>query len=128
MGYTMGKDMSSTMVGHDMSSTMMGSNMGKMMRQNKYQITPSWSETMMGNNVDKTVKSKTSPPMDNTQMGAPMLQAMWGHNMDNTMMGAPMVQTMLGHNNMDKNMMFNMFGFPMMGHPTYTNMMGRDMS
>merc|ERR1711923_565209 len=43
-------------------------------------------------------------------------------------MGAPMVQTMLGHNNMDKNMRFNMFGFPMMGHNMYTNMMDGDMS
>merc|ERR1712020_334117 len=25
-------------------------------------------------------------------------------------------------------MRFNIFGFPMMGHPTYTNMMGRDLS
>merc|ERR1711973_210817 len=104
--------MSSDMMGHDMSSP----DMGKMMRQNKYQIVPSWDETVMGHN------------MDNTKMGAPMVQAMLGHSMDKTMMGAPMVQTMLGHNNMDKNMRFNMFGFPMMGHPTYTNMMGRDMS
>merc|ERR1719249_529779 len=103
-------------MGHDMSSP----NMGKMMRQNKYQIVPSWDETVMGNNVDKTMmghnmhKAKMGNNMDKTQMG---------HNMDNTKMGAPMVQTMLGHNNMDKNMRFNMFGFPMMGHPTYTNMM-----
>jgi len=137
--YTMGKDMSSTMMGHDMSSP----NMGKMMRQNKYQIVPSWDETMMGNNVDKTMmghnmhkaktgnnmdKTQMGHNMDNTKMGAPMVQAMLGHSMDKTMMGAPMVQTMLGHNNMDKNMRFNMFGFPMMGHPTYTNMMGRDLS
>merc|ERR1711963_1017218 len=104
--YSMGKDMSSTMMGHDLSSPMIGSNMGKMMRQNKYQIVPSWDETMMGNNVD------------------------------NTMMGEPMVQTMLGHNNKDINITGStgtrttlVFPwFPMMGHPTYTNMMGRDMS
>merc|ERR1711973_189473 len=140
--------MSSDMMGHDMSSP----NMGKMMRQNKYQIVPSWDETvmehnmdntMMGNNVDKTImghnmhkakmgnnmdKTQMGHNMDNTKMGAPMVQAMLGHSMDKTMMGAPMVQTMLGHNNMDKNMRFNIFGFPMMGHPTYTNMMGRDLS
>jgi len=147
--YTMGQDMSSTMMGHDMSSP----NMGKMMRQNKYQIVPSWDETvmehnmdktMMGNNVDKTMmghnmhkaktgnnmdKTQMGHNMDNTNMGAPMVQAMLGHNMDKTMMGSPMVQTMLGHNNMvPQNTRFNMFGFPMMGHGTYTNMMGRDMS
>merc|ERR1719167_1977253 len=128
--YTMGKDMSSTMMGHDMSSP----NMGKMMRQNKYQIVPSWDKTMMGHNMHKAKmgnnmdKTQMGHNMDNTKMGAPMVQAMLGHSMDKTMMGAPMVQTMLGHNNMDKNMRFNMFGFPMMGHPTYTNMMGRDMS
>merc|ERR1712038_1646476 len=111
--YTMGQDMSSTMMGHDMSSP----NMGKMMRQNKYQIVPSWDETMTQHN------------MDNTNMGAPMVQAMLGHNMDKTMMGSPMVQTMVGHNNMvPQNTRLNMFGFPMMGHGTYTNMMGRDMS
>merc|ERR1719300_392977 len=43
-------------------------------------------------------------------------------------MGAPMVQTMLGHNNMDKNIRYNMFGLPGMGHRTYTSMMGGDMS
>merc|ERR1712113_953227 len=54
--------------------------------------------------------------------------AMLGHNMDKTMMGSPMVQTMLGHNNMvPQNTRFNMFGFPMMGHGTYTNMMGNNM-
>merc|ERR1711973_1017493 len=121
--YTMGKDMSFTMMGHDMSSP----NMGKMMRQNKYQIVPSWDETvmehnmdntMMGNNVDKTMMGHNmhKAKMDNNKMGAPMVQAMLGHSMDKTMMGAPMVQTMdktmmgapmvqtmLGHNNMDKN-------------------------
>merc|ERR1712038_1826357 len=62
-------------------------------------------------------------------LGHNMDQAMLGHNMDKTMMGSPMVQTMLGHNNMvPQNTRFNMFGFPMMGHGTYTNMMGRDMS
>merc|ERR1712156_644233 len=146
--------MSSDMMGHDMSSP----NMGKMMRQNKYQIVPSWDETVMehnmdntmiGNNVDKTImghnmhkaktgnnmdKTQMGHNMDNTNMGAPMVQAMLGHNMDKTIMGSPMVQTMLGHNNMVHNNMvpqntrFNMFGFPMMGHGTYTNMMGRDMS
>merc|ERR1712156_1373004 len=132
--------MSSDMMGRDMSSN----NMGKMMRQNKYQIVPSWDETVMehnmdntmiGNNVDKTImghnmhKAKMGNNMDKTQMG---------HNMDNTNMGAPMVQAMLGHNMVHNNMVhnnmvpqntrFNMFGFPMMGHGTYTNMMGRDMS
>merc|ERR1719394_331183 len=48
--------------------------------------------------------------------------------MVSTMMGAPLFQAMLGHNNMDKNIRYNMFGFPLMGHNTYTNMMGRDMS
>merc|ERR1711963_1329709 len=150
--YSMGKDMSSTMMGHDLSSPMIGSNMGKMMRQNKYQIVPSWDETMMGNNVDKTMMGrnvgKTSQPMvppppqpnvgnnmDKTMMGVPlvMLGPMLGHN-DNTMMGGPinMVQhvghnNMLGHN-MDKKGSTLVFGFPGMGHRTYTNMMGRDMA
>merc|ERR1711973_741473 len=122
--YTMGKDMSSTMMGHDMSSP----NMGKMMMGNnvdKTMMGHNMHKAKMGNNMDKTQMGHN---MDNTKMGAPMVQAMLGHSMDKTMMGAPMVQTMLGHNNMDKNMRFNMFGFPMMGHPTYTNMMGRDMS
>merc|ERR1711963_1320078 len=147
------KYMSSDMMGRDMSSPMIGSNMGKMMRQNKYQIVPSWDETMMGNNVDKTMigrnEGKTSQPMvpppppansghnlDKTMTGAAMVQTMLGHNMDNTMMGEPMVQTMLGHNNKDINITGStgtrttlVFPwFPMMGHPTYTNMMGRDMS
>merc|ERR1719357_1092362 len=101
------------MMGHDISSP----NMGKMMRQNKYQIVPSWDETVTEHNMHK---AKTGNNMDNTQMG---------HNMDNTKMGAPMVQTMLGHNNMvPQTTRFNMFGFPMMGHGTYTNMMGRDMA
>merc|ERR1719422_346444 len=86
--------------------------------------------------------------MDKTMMGAPMVMApmlvpMLGQKMDNTIMGAPinMVQTsghnnmvwsghnnMLGHN-MDKNRGSTLvFGFPGMGHRTYTNMMGRDMS
>merc|ERR1711963_200817 len=167
----MGRDMSSNMMvnnamgqkmytmGKDMSSPMIGSNMGKMMRQNMYQIVPSWDEPMediagnVGNNMDKTMMGagmvqnmghnmmghnmdknmmdnnvdKTSQPMpmediagnvgnnmDNTMMGAPMVQNMghnmMGHNMDKTMMGAGMVQNM-GHNmmghNMDKNMMDN---------------------
>merc|ERR1712156_1116396 len=129
--YTMGQDMSSTMMGHDMSSP----NMGKMMRQNKYQIVPSWDETMTQHNMDKAMtgnnmdNTQMGHNMDNTKMGAPMVQAMLGHNMDKTMMGSPMVQTMLGHNNMvPQTTRFNMFGFPMMGHGTYTNMMGRDMS
>merc|ERR1719295_886174 len=145
--YTMGKDMSSTMMGHDTSSTIMGSNMGKMMGHNMYEIVPSWDETMKGDNLKKTMLGhnvgKTSQPitansennMDKTMMGAPMVQIMLGHNMDNTMMGAPMVQTMLGHNNMDNNIRGSsgtrstlVFGFPMMGHNTYTSMMGRGMS
>merc|ERR1712027_240914 len=95
------------------------------MRQNKYQIVPSWDETVMEHNMDKTMmghnmhKAKMGNNMDKTQMG---------HNMDNTKMGAPMVQAMLGHNNMDKNTRFNIFGFPMMGHGMYTNMVSRDMS
>merc|ERR1712156_883832 len=114
--------MSSDMMGRDMSSN----NMGKMMRQNKYQIVPSWDETVMEHNMDNTMIGNN---MDKTIMGAPMVQAMLGHNMDKTMMGSPMVQTMLGHNNMvPQNTRLNMFGFPMMGHGTYTNMMGRDMS
>merc|ERR1711963_82431 len=110
------------------------------MRQNKYQIVPSWDDimdvqkTMMGNNVDKTMMGrnvgKTSQPMvppppqpnvgnnmDKTMMGVPlvMLGPMLGHN-DNTMMGGPinMVQH-VGHNNM-------------MGNNMYSNMMGRDMA
>merc|ERR1719204_1026348 len=55
----MGRNMSSNMMvdnamgqkmytmGKDMSSPMIGSNMGKMMRQNMYQIVPSWDETPM---------------------------------------------------------------------------------
>merc|ERR1719510_90601 len=46
-----------------------------------------------------------------------------------------MVQTMVGNNNMighnmDRNISGStlVFGFPGMGHPTYTSMMGRDMS
>merc|ERR1719295_2302315 len=46
-----------------------------------------------------------------------------------------MVQTMLGHNNMDNNIRGSsgtrstlVFGLPMRGHNTYTNMMGGDMS
>merc|ERR1719474_1994544 len=63
---------------------------------------------MMGNNVDKT---------------------MMGHNMHKAKTGNNMDKTMLGHNMMvPQNTRFNMFGFPMMGHGTYTNMMGRDMS
>merc|ERR1719295_2473567 len=90
--YTMGKDMSSTMMGHDMSSPMIGSNMGKMMRQNKYQIVPSWDETLMGNNVGKT----SQPVGDNNAANV-------GNNMDNTVMGAPIGSTMLGHNNVGNN-------------------------
>merc|ERR1712038_1603040 len=82
-------DMSSAMMGHDMSSP----NMGKMMRQNKYQIVPSWDETVMEHNMDKTM------------MGNNVDKAIMGHNMDKTMMGSPMVQTMLGHNNMVHNNM-----------------------
>merc|ERR1712002_1209781 len=61
---------------------------------------------------------------------------MMGHNMDKTMMGAPMVQNM-GHNNKITGFGnaqhitmfgFPMFGSPMMGQKSYTNMMGRDMS
>merc|ERR1711992_33894 len=73
---------------------------------------------------------------------APMLAPMLGHKMDNTFMGAPinMVQTSghnnmvwSGHNNMlghsmDKKGSTLVFGFPGMGHRTYTSMMGRDMS
>merc|ERR1719336_6077 len=75
---------------------------------------------MMGHNVGKT----SQPITANSE-----------NNMDNTMMGAPMVQTMLGHNNMDNNIRGSsgtrstlVFGLPMMGHKTYTNMMGGDMS
>merc|ERR1711963_322909 len=141
--YSMGKDMSSTMMGHVLSSPMIGSNMGKMMRQNKYQIVPSWDDimdvqkTMMGNNVGKTSQPMVPPPpqpnvgnnMDKTMMGVPlvMLGPMLGHN-DNTMMGGPinMVQhvghnNMLGHN-MDKKGSTLVFGFPGMGHRTYTSM------
>merc|ERR1719334_1587752 len=157
----MGRDMSSNMMvnnamgqkmytmGKDMSSPMIGSNMGKMMRQNMYQIVPSWDEPM------EDIAGNVGNNMDNTMMGAPMVQNMghnmMGHNMDKTMMGAGMVQNM-GHNmmghNMDKTMMgapmvlnmgannkitgfhfgFPMFGSPMMGQKSYTNMMGRDMS
>merc|ERR1719357_1017982 len=116
------------MMGHDISSP----NMGKMMRQNKYQIVPSWDETMMGHNMHK---AKTGNNMDKTQMG---------HNMDNTIMGAPMVQAMLGHN-MDSNMMgrdmatnlvdqdmpSHMMDRSMMGSQdmyTNANLMGRDMN
>merc|ERR1712117_80589 len=120
--YSMGKDMPSTMMGHDLSSPMIGSNMGKMMRQNKYQIVPSWDET--------EVLGKTSQPMV-----PPPPQPNVGNNMDKTMMGAPMVQTMVGNNNMighnmDRNIRDStlVFGFPGMGHRTYTSMMGRDMS
>merc|ERR1711963_862554 len=103
--YTMGKDMSSPMI---------GSNMGKMMRQNMYQIVPSWDEPMedIAGNV--------------------------GNNMDNTMMGAPMVLNMgannkitgfnIGHGQHPTLFGFPMFGSPMMGQKSYTNMMGRDMS
>merc|ERR1711963_706819 len=116
----MGRDMSSNMMvnnamgqkmytmGKDMSSPMIGSNMGKMMRQNMYQIVPSWDESM------EDIAGNVGHNMDNTMMGAPMVQNMghnmMGHNMDKTMMGAGMVQNM-GHNmmghNMDKNMMDN---------------------
>merc|ERR1719381_312129 len=59
--------------------------------------------------------------------------------MDNAIMGdgpnINMFQTWSGHNNMlghnmDKNIRVSplVFGFPMMGHNTYTSMMGRDMS
>merc|ERR1711963_1041256 len=186
----MGRDMSSNMMvnnamgqkmytmGKDMSSPMIGSNMGKMMRQNMYQIVPSWDEpmediagnvgnnmdntmmgapmvqnmghNMMGHNMDKTMMDnnvdKTSQPMpmediagnvgnnmDNTMMGAGMVQNMghnmMGHNMDKTMMGAPMVLNM-GANNKITGFQFGfpMFGSPMMGQKSYTNMMGRDMS
>merc|ERR1711973_821247 len=109
--YTMGKDMSSTMMGHDMSSP----NMGKMMRQNKYQIVPSWDETVMEHNMDKTMMGNN---MDKTQMG---------HNMDNTKMGAPMVQAMMGHPTYT-NMMGRDLSSSMMGNNMYSNMMGRDMA
>merc|ERR1711963_1133264 len=109
------------------------------MRQNKYQIVPSWDDimdvqkTMMGNNVDKTMMGrnvgKTSQPMV-----PPPPQPNVGNNKDKTMMGGPinMVQhvghnNMLGHN-MDKKGSTLVFGFPGMGHRTYTSMMGRDMS
>merc|ERR1719245_2993422 len=113
--YTMGKDMSSPMI---------GSNMGKMMRQNMYQIVPSWDETPM-----EDVAGNVGNNMDNTMMGAGMVQNMGhnmiGHNMDKTMMGAGMVQNM-GHNMMGHNMDKTMMGAPMvqnMGH----NMMGHNM-
>merc|ERR1719385_434606 len=130
----MGRDMSSNMMvnnamgqkmytmGKDMSSPMIGSNMGKMMRQNMYQIVPSWDETTMGNNVGQTSQPMVPPPP----------QPNVGNNMDKTMMGAPMFHVHnMGHNN--KNTGFNMFWFPMFGSPMmgqkpYTNMMGRDMS
>merc|ERR1719295_2258078 len=56
--------------------------------------------------------------MDNTKMGAPMVQAMLGHSRDKTMMGAPMVQNMLGRD----------MSSSMMGNNMYSNMMGRDMA
>merc|ERR1711951_155791 len=94
-----------------------------------YEIVPSWDETMKGDNLKKTMLGhnvgKTSQP----------ITANSENNMDNTMMGTPMVQTMLGHNNMDNNIRGSsgtrstlVFGFPMMGHNTYTSMMGRGMS
>merc|ERR1711884_57236 len=124
---------------------MIGSNMGKMMRQNKYQIVPSWDETMMSNNVGKTSQPMVPPPpqpnvgnnMDKTMMGAPMVhvQAPIMHNMDNLHHSPINMVQHVGHNNMllhdmDKNIRGStlVFGFPGMGHRTYTNMMDGDMS
>merc|ERR1711963_975476 len=63
---------------------------------------------------------------------------MMGHNMDKTMMGAGMVLNMgannkitgfnIGHGQHPTLFGFPMFGSPMMGQKSYTNMMGRDMS
>merc|ERR1712027_93574 len=101
--------------------------MGKMMRQNMYQIVPSWDEPM------EDIAGNVGNNMDNTMMGAPMVQNMghnmMGHNMDKTMMGAGMVQNMGANNKITG---FNMFGFPMFGSPmmgqkSYTNMMGQKM-
>merc|ERR1712027_26540 len=73
--------------------------------------------------------------MGSQPMVPPPPQPNVGNNMDKTMMGGPMVQTMGGNNNMighnmDRNIRGStlVFGFPGMGHRTYTSMMGRDMS
>jgi len=148
MGAPMVQNMGHNMMGHNMDKTMMGAGMVQNMGHNM--MGHNMDKNMMDNNVDKTsqpmpmedIAGNVGNNMDNTMMGAPMVQNMghnmMGHNMDKTMMGAPMVLNMgannkitgfnIGHGQHPTLFGFPMFGSPMMGQKSYTNMMGRDMS